>query len=231
MTTRPSTPARRPSLPGRLKRKFDQIHFVRRAWGTIEKERTGTEECMKYVPPPLDTYYRGITVHADRATIWRWLCQMRAAPYSYDWIDNYGRRSPRELTPGLDELQAGQPILVIFEVVGFERDRHITVQIKPGLRWFWGNTCCTFRVEDAEDGNGCRLLMIMTVHDLPSRLAGRTGVYQLRKYFFPWAELVMVHKQFRTFKMLAENQAAEDSSHASDSPKKEAGHAGVIRPR
>ncbi|MFF5980606.1 hypothetical protein ACFY78_17350 [Streptomyces olindensis] len=178
---------------------------------------------MKHVPPPLDTYYRGITVHADRAVVWRWLCQMRVAPYSYDWIDNYGRRSPRTLTPGADDLEIGQPILVIFQVVGFERDHHITVQIKPGLRWFWGNTCCTFRVADTADGDGCRLLMIMTVHDRPGRLARATGLYQVRKYFFPWAEFVMVHKQFRTFKMLAEKTAREN-------PSKEAGNAGVIPP-
>lgn len=207
-----------------LRRKFDDIHFVRRAWGTTEAERIGTEECMKYVPAPLDTYYRGITVHADRAIVWRWLCQMRVAPYSYDWVDNFGRTSPRKLTLGADNLAIGQRILVLFEVVGFERDHHITVQVRPGLRWFWGNTCCTFRVADSDEAEGCRLRMIMTVHDRPSRFAKSTGLYQVRKYLFPWVELVMVHKQFRTFKKLAEKMASEG-------PSEEAGNARIDRSR
>jgi hypothetical protein len=40
--------------------------------------------------------------------------------------DNLGRRSPRELTPGLDQLQVGQRIMTIFHLASFEPDRHLS---------------------------------------------------------------------------------------------------------
>ncbi|MDT0275251.1 hypothetical protein [Blastococcus goldschmidtiae] len=38
-----------------------------------------------------------MTVHATAADLWPWVAQIRLAPYSYDWIDNLGHRSPQEL--------------------------------------------------------------------------------------------------------------------------------------
>ena len=59
---------------------------------------------------------------------------MRVAPYSYDWIDNGGRESPRALTPGLEDLAVGQDVMEIFQLADFARDQHLTIRIKSNSR-------------------------------------------------------------------------------------------------
>lgn len=51
--------------------------------------------------------WRGVTVRAEPSCVWPWVAQIRLAPYSYDWIDNLGRRSPQHLR-GLPEPAVGE---------------------------------------------------------------------------------------------------------------------------
>src|SRR5688572_29771883 len=95
-------------------------------WGTTPEERLLAFPCDRYIEDFDQAYHRGITIRASSETIFRWLCQLRVAPYSYDWIDNFGRQSPRELIPGANHLEVGQSIMSIFELVEFEPHRQMT---------------------------------------------------------------------------------------------------------
>jgi len=170
-----------------------------RTWGTTAAERTAAFPCDGVIAAPDDRLYRGVTVQASAATVYRWLCQLRAAPYSYDWIDNRGRQSPRHLIAGLDDLAVGQSVMGIFTLVDFRRDDHLTIRIKPRTAAFrlFGDVAGTYRVAPS-DGPACRLLAKLVVCYPP----GIAGAFMRR--LLPWGDLVMMRRQLLNLKALAE---------------------------
>jgi hypothetical protein len=168
-------------------------------WGTEEAERRLPFPCDRYVERADAAYFRGITVRASPASLFRWLCQMRVAPYSYDWIDNGGRRSPQTLTPGLEHVAVGQSMMRIFTLVDFAKDRQLTLRIKHGTGAFslFGDLAITYLIVP-ESPEGCRLL-VKIVARYPR---GFTGA--LMRWGLPWGDLVMMRRQLLNFRSLAE---------------------------
>ena len=82
-------------------------------WGVTPSEVCRHYPCDDIVPEPAFRAWRGVTVRAAPEAVWPWVAQIRLAPYSYDWIDNLGRRSPRQLR-GLPEPAAGEPFTTAF---------------------------------------------------------------------------------------------------------------------
>ncbi len=76
-------------------------------WGVTDEEVARHYPCDDIVRAPVLQAWRGVTVAASADEVWPWIGQIRLAPYSYDWIDNLGRRSPAELL-GLAEPVAGE---------------------------------------------------------------------------------------------------------------------------
>lgn len=66
-------------------------------WGVTDDEIVRHYPCDEVVPTPNLQAWRGVTVHVTPAVVWPWVTQIQVAPYSYDWIDNGGRRSPQRL--------------------------------------------------------------------------------------------------------------------------------------
>lgn len=122
-------------------------------WGTTADERAASFASEVHAPDATCVLWRGVDVEAPAGTVFRWLGQLRLAPYSYDLLDNRGRRSPQHLDPSLPELAAGQPILSIFEVAEVEPGRSLTL-VSANLP----PTALTYQVTPTGAGT-CRLVV------------------------------------------------------------------------
>jgi len=167
-------------------------------WNTTPEEAVAAYPCDELSEAPYQSLTRAVDVDAPPALVFRWLCQLRAAPYSYDLIDNWGRRSPRALTPGLDQLAPGQS-LIVATIASFVPDVHITGRATPAAERLFGLQALTYQVDPRDSG---------------SRLIGRLNVRpprqvweQIRSALLVWGDLIMMRKQLLTFKALAERDA------------------------
>lgn len=97
-------------------------------WGVSDAEIARPYPCDSFVVSPELQAWRGVRVEARPEAVWPWVAQVRLAPYSYDWIDNLGRRSPRELV-GLPEPEVGES----FTTAGGRKLGRI-VSVDPGTQ-------------------------------------------------------------------------------------------------
>jgi len=180
----------------RRRRTWFADHVVRSglpwSWGATDAERRAEYPCAALVPGPAVRLVRALDVAAPAETTFRWVCQLRLAHYSYDLVDNHGRRSPRSLTPGAGDLCVGDLFLTLFEVDGWRRSREITGVGLPDTTARFGPMACTYRVEPAGEH--------------ASRLVGRLDVTargRAARLAVAWGDLVMMRKQLRTLAGLA----------------------------
>ncbi len=165
-------------------------------WGSTPEERAASYPCDDLIASPDNVLFRAVDVDAPAALVYRWLCQIRIAPYSYDWIDNLGRRSPQHLIDGLDELEVGQRFL-IFRLASFEPGRSITLD--STTPWF-GHVALTYRA-DPVDEHRCRLVA-KVAFNAPGGIYGFAA-----RRVLPGGDLVMMRKQLLTLRDLAERDA------------------------
>jgi hypothetical protein len=175
------------------------VSSLSQTWGTETHERQLTYPCDRLFPNPDAALYRGVTINSPAPTIFRWLCQLRAAPYSYDWIDNFGRQSPPKLTPGLEELAVGQDVMTIFKLVDFTPGEQITIRVKPGssASETFGDVGASYLIVP-ETPTRSRLLVKLAGY-YPKGITGLAI-----RIFLPWGDLIMMRRQLLNLKRLAE---------------------------
>ena len=107
--------------------------MIGESWGATPEERASVFACDALLADPRLAAWRAVTVGAPRERVWSWLVQIRLAPYSYDWVDNLGRRSPEDLRD-LDDPKPGDPFTAVGgrsvgEVLAVEHSRQLTGRI------------------------------------------------------------------------------------------------------
>lgn len=170
-----------------------------RNWGGTAAEVDRRYPCEDYLDGPVERLTRAVTVRAPAALTYRWLCQTSVAPYSYDWLDNWGRRSPRELTPGADELRIGQRVMV-FELREIEPGRGFSGRSYAAAERLFGPNAGTYEVAPLDAGS-CRLVCRLV-------FGTRWPLGRLWATLLAYGDLVMMRKQLLTLKALAERDAA-----------------------
>jgi hypothetical protein len=168
-----------------------------RSWNTTAAEMEADYPAHRYAIAPYRRLIRAVDIAAPPGLVFRWLCQLKVAPYSYDCLDNWGRRSPRELTPGAEELAEGQRFMIA-RIVEFETDRHITGVSLPGATAVFGAMALSYQV--TATAGGCRLVACLDV-------TARSRAGRLRADLLTIGDLVMMRRQLLNLKGLAERAA------------------------
>jgi hypothetical protein len=160
------------------------------SWGATAQERTMPMACDRLLAGT--RVHRAITVDAPAPVVFRRLCQLKLAPYSYDLVDNLGRRSPRELVPDVERLAVGQRFMAIFSLTSFAYDEHVTLRSH--------RVAVTYAVLSGESSTR---LVARVIFDPPGGRLGKA----LIGHALALGDLVMMRKQLLTLKDLAEHDA------------------------
>jgi len=160
-------------------------------WGVTDAEIARRYPCDDLVRTPVLQAWRGVTVTATTAEVWPWIAQIRLAPYSYDFIDNLGRRSPQELR-NLPEPKAGEP----FTTSGSRRLARI-LSVTPGEQLAGRIMGAVMSYVLVPDDGSTRLLLKVV-----------TGGGRFIAPFAAVGDLIMARRQLLNLKRLAEIRRA-----------------------
>ncbi|MGV0740123.1 hypothetical protein ABQF35_27595 [Mycobacterium syngnathidarum] len=160
-------------------------------WGATAQEQRATLPCDALLAGSALSADRAISIDAAPSTVFGWLCQLRVAPYSYDLIDNFGRRSPHTRDPALAQLSTGQRFMQIFTLRSFSEDEHVTLQS--------GQVAVTYAVHGSAGGTRLHVRV-------------RFGGPRVVGWALALGDVVMMRKQLITLRDLAEREAATTKS-------------------
>jgi hypothetical protein len=169
-------------------------------WNVTPAEQAARLPCDDLTPGAVQ-FDRAISIDAPPSVVFTWLCQLRVAPYSYDLLDNTGRRSPRARSAELTDLAVGQPFVrifgltYVFELAAFETNEHITLQPRQGSAMSrFAEVSNTYSVRPVGDGTRLHVRVLFKGPWLVGQMLALVN-------------LLMMRKQLLVLKKLAERDA------------------------
>jgi len=169
----------------------EDVGVIGDRWGVTDAEIARHYPCDDIVPSPVLQAWRGVTVHTTPDRLWPWLTQIRLAPYSYDKIDNLGRRSPQELR-GLPEPAVGEHF-----TSAATRPLGRIISVSPGEQLTGEIAGAIMSYVLMPEGDTTRLLLKIV-----------TAGGRWYAPFLSVGDLVMARRQLLNFKQLAEREDA-----------------------
>ena len=163
-------------------------------WGVTDGEISRSYSCDDFVASPTLRAWRGVRVGAPAAAVWPWVAQVRLGPYSYDWIDNLGRRSPQRLM-GLPDPRVGEAFTTaggrkLGRIVSVDPGSQLTATIMGAFMSY---------VLVPQQNNATRLLL---------KVVMRTNRWAAPALSV--GDLVMARRQLLNLKRLAERHQQQD---------------------
>jgi hypothetical protein len=169
-------------------------------WGATDAEVKRAMPGDEIVSKPSFNATRAVTIHAPAQNIYPWIVQMgvtRAGWYSYDLLDNLGRRSAESLLPEYQNIQIGDLIPISPDgkqgmwVKYFRKNKWMLWWDKKGdTTWIWEI--------HPEGENQFRLITRIRVK---SRLFSSAVLFNLLTEFF---DILMMRKSMLGIKRRAE---------------------------
>jgi hypothetical protein len=166
-------------------------------WGATNAEILGPVVGDELCPDAGVSATRCITVSAPPADVFPWIRQMgfgKAGWYSYDWIDNLGRRSATTINPEWQEVHSGSTVPggpIDFEATIVEAPRSFVLRVVP--KGFMNTRLCfTLAYELRDDPAGCRIV---------TRMRARIrvpGGHIIERFILAPGDGIMLRKQFKT---------------------------------
>jgi hypothetical protein len=143
---------------------------------------------------------RCIEINAVASDIFVWLKQLQIAPYSYNFIDNRGRKSPEYIIENLPPLKVNSHFLLSFHIFGFEENSFIVCRfcqpINPPMDRYMKDLFIEYRI--IEQGTKTKLWCKIKGYintDISSK-----GFF----FIFSVMDKIMMARQLKTIKKLSE---------------------------